>query len=41
MFLPVFPNPDGGGNLSIVMLFAKAYDIYINSFHFVITLPIP
>lgn len=41
LFVPFVNDPDGGGRLSIFMLFVKAFDIYINSFHSVITLPIP
>ncbi len=41
LFMPFFPDPAGSGNLSVMMLFIRAFDIYINSFHTVITLPIP
>jgi hypothetical protein len=52
LFAPWLPNPwlsgagaptdpDGGGRISIFLLFIKVFDIYINSFHAVITLPVP
>ena len=41
LFLPVFPRPDGGGSASLLMLFVEVFDIYMNSFHSVIALPIP
>jgi hypothetical protein len=52
LFAPWLPNPwldasgapvdpDGGGRISIFLLFVKVFDIYLNSFHAVITLPVP
>ena len=41
LFVPAWPRPDGGGSVSIFMWFIEAFDIYINSFHTVITMPIP
>jgi hypothetical protein len=52
LFAPWLPNPwldasgapldpDGGGHISIFSLFIKVFDIYLNSFHAVITLPVP
>ena len=41
LFMPVFPHPDSGERLSVFMLFIELFDIYINSFHAVITMPIP
>jgi hypothetical protein len=41
LFLPVFPHPDGGGNISIFLAFVEVFDIYINSFHLVISMPVP
>lgn len=35
LFLPLFDGRSAAG------LFVEAFNIYINSFHFVITLPIP
>ena len=40
-FLPWLTLPGESERLSIFMLFVRAFDIYINSFHTVITLPIP
>ncbi len=40
LFLPVVPDPNGG-NTSIFLLFVQVFDIYINSFHAVISLPVP
>lgn len=40
VFTPMLPHPDGG-TVSLFFLFIEAFDIYINSFHTVITLPIP
>ncbi|OGQ89029.1 MAG: hypothetical protein A2289_18620 [Deltaproteobacteria bacterium RIFOXYA12_FULL_58_15] len=34
-------DPDGSGHISIFLLFIKVFDIYINSFHAVISLPVP
>jgi ABC-type transporter Mla subunit MlaD len=41
MFTPVFELEGEPGRYSIVGLFVRAFDIYINSFHAVITMPIP
>ena len=49
LFLPVIPrpgrpdivSPKSGERVSVFMLFVDAFDVYINSFHTVITLPIP
>ena len=41
LFLPVFPHPDGAGNISIFLAFIEVFDIYINSFHLVISMPVP
>jgi hypothetical protein len=41
LFLPVFPHPDGSGNISIFLAFVEVFDIYINSFHLVISMPVP
>jgi hypothetical protein len=49
LFLPVLPrpgrpdivSPKSGERVSVFMLFVDAFDVYINSFHTVITLPIP
>ena len=38
---PVLRHPDSGEPMSLFFLFVEAFDIYINSFHTVITLPIP
>lgn len=34
-------SPTGQGTISIFMLFVEVFDIYINSFHLVISLPVP
>ncbi|MBI5510977.1 MAG: hypothetical protein HY903_19625 [Deltaproteobacteria bacterium] len=49
LFLPVVPkphqadlvDPTTGTRTSVLVLFLNAFDVYINSFHSVITLPIP
>ncbi|MFC1611177.1 hypothetical protein ACFL6C_09470 [Myxococcota bacterium] len=41
LFLPVWPDPESGGQTSTFLLFVKLFDIYINSFHSVISLPVP
>jgi len=41
LFTPVFPDPQGGSRTSFFLLSVKVFDIYINSFHTVITLPVP
>ena len=41
LFTPMFPHPDGGRRLSVMMLFTEVFDIYINSFHTVIAMPVP
>jgi hypothetical protein len=49
LFVPVLPrpgrpdlvSPTSGERISVFMLFVEAFDVYINSFHTVITLPIP
>lgn len=38
---PLVPDPEGDGLASVMELFIRAFDIYIDSFHSVITLPIP
>ena len=41
LFLPVFPHPDNNERMSVMMIFVEVFDIYIDSFHTVITLPVP
>ena len=41
LFWPAWPNPAGGGQVSTFILFIQVFDIYINSFHSVISMPIP
>lgn len=41
LFAPVLPNPEGPGRVSVFGLFVTAFDIYVDSFHSVITMPIP
>lgn len=41
LFVPYMPGPNGGANVSIFMLWIQAFDVYINSFHLVICLPVP
>lgn len=41
LFLPVVPRADGGGMTSIFLLFVEVFDIYIDSFHLVISMPVP
>ena len=41
LFAPWLPNPEGRGLVSLYFLFVRNFDIYLNSFHFVIALPIP
>ncbi len=41
MFLPVFQLEGESERHSLTGLFIQAFDIYINSFHAVITMPIP
>lgn len=38
---PLLRDPDGGQAISVLQLFLRAFDIYIDSFHTVIVLPIP
>ena len=38
---PWLRHPDTGQAMSVFMLFIEVFDIYINSFHAVITMPIP
>jgi hypothetical protein len=40
LLAPIVPRPDGSWS-SILMLFIDSFDIYINSFHTVIGLPVP
>ncbi|MBC7794864.1 MAG: hypothetical protein H7Z43_14255 [Clostridia bacterium] len=40
LFVPYFPGPDGG-RVSVFELSVRAFDIYIQSFHAVVMLPIP
>ena len=41
MSAPIVPNPNGGNFVSLLTLFVEVFDIYINSFHTVVSLPIP
>jgi hypothetical protein len=41
LFMPVLPDPDGQGRLAVLELFVRAFDVYIDSFHAVLMLPIP
>lgn len=41
LFVPFFTDPAGGGRLSVLGLFMRAFDIYLDSFHTVVSLPIP
>ena len=41
LFVPFWPDPEGAGRISTFMYLIKAFDIYINSFHSVICLPVP
>ena len=38
---PVIPNPHTDGFVSLMTLFVEVFDIYINSLHTVVSLPIP
>ena len=38
---PIIPNSNGDNFVSILTLFVEVFDIYMNSFHTVISLPIP
>jgi hypothetical protein len=40
-FIPVFPHPDTGERMSLFLLFVEVFDIYIDSFHTLIALPVP
>lgn len=40
-FVPIVPNPNTGELVPIIFLFIESFDIYINSFHAVIALPVP
>lgn len=39
--MPFLEHPDTGENMSLFMLMIEVFDIYIDSFHTVIILPIP
>ena len=41
MAAPIVPNPNGDNFVSVLTLFVDVFDIYMNSFHTVISLPIP
>ena len=41
LFAPIIPSPAGAGFVSLLTLFVDVFDIYINSFHTVISLPVP
>ena len=41
MAAPIVPNPNGPNFVSLLTLFVEVFDIYINSFHTVVSLPIP
>lgn len=41
MSAPIVPNPNGEDFVSVLTLFVEVFDIYINSFHTVVSLPIP
>ncbi|MEL6543805.1 MAG: hypothetical protein AAFQ82_04210 [Myxococcota bacterium] len=41
LFVPYLPNPSGPGQVSVFGLFVNAFDIYIDSFHTGLSLPIP
>ena len=38
---PLLHDPNNGQPISLFVLFIEAFEIYINSFHTVITLPFP
>jgi hypothetical protein len=38
---PLLRHPDTGQAMSVFMLLIEVFDIYINSFHAVVTMPIP
>ncbi len=42
-FVPYLPNqaPGASGGMSLFLYFVQVFDIYINSFHTVVTLPVP
>ena len=40
LLAPIVPRPDGNF-ASILMLFVDSFEIYLRSFHNVITLPVP
>lgn len=40
LFVPYFPGPKGG-RVSVFELSVQAFDIYLDSFHAVVMLPIP
>ena len=40
LLTPFVPRPNQDPT-SILMLFVESFDIYLNSFHFVITMPVP
>ncbi|MEO1481932.1 MAG: hypothetical protein AAFU77_07480 [Myxococcota bacterium] len=41
LFVPVWPHPKGSGSLSTFGLFITAFDIYVDSFQSVISMPVP
>ncbi len=41
LFVPILPSAQGGGNTSVFLLFVEVFDIYINSFHLVVSMPVP
>jgi len=38
---PIVPSPHADGFVSLLTLFVDVFDIYINSFHTVVSLPVP
>ncbi len=41
LFVPYLPEPDGAGRVSVFGLFVNTFDIYIDSIHTGLSLPIP
>ena len=41
MSAPIVPNPNGENFVSLLTLFVEVFDFYMNSFHTVVSLPIP
>ena len=41
LLAPIVPGPNSEEFVSLVTLFVEVFDIYINSFHTVISLPVP